>query len=326
VKGSANLYRTAISESGLGSPGTYSSYYNMSDALDYSNSVVQRLNCKNDDKQKVLLCIRNSSIQDLFQAYGSRYTRPIIDDYFFPLYPPLSIQNGTYNNISLIMGNNDYEQSICSQHPFMTFNEAVKLLTQSVDPKWLPSIIDYYHLTTCSLNLSANNSRCCNLVRLILMDKIFDCDIRRLFNAFYFKYGSQYENNKLFSYHLNCYPKCPLVLDEGICRHSSELPYVFGTVSDADSQKPVPCTWDKQSRQFSNEVISHWINIATTGRPLNSWPNYDPSTPEYFHMTPDQGFLPITWNRNCSIFDEIEKEGVVETFGNYGFLIKGTSV
>jgi hypothetical protein len=185
VKGSANLYRTAISESGLGSPGTYSSYYNMSDALNYSNSVVQRLNCKNDDKQRVLSCIRNSSIQDLFQAYGSRYTRPIIDDYFFPLYPPLSIQNGTYNNISLIMGNNDYEQPICSQHPFMDFNEAVKLLTQSVDPKWLPSIIDYYHLTTCSLNLSANISRCCNLVRLILMDKIFDCDIRRLFNAFY---------------------------------------------------------------------------------------------------------------------------------------------
>jgi para-nitrobenzyl esterase len=45
VKGSANLYRAAISESGLSSPGTSSSYYNMNNALDYSNSIVQQLNC-----------------------------------------------------------------------------------------------------------------------------------------------------------------------------------------------------------------------------------------------------------------------------------------
>ena len=59
VKGSSNLYRTALSQSGLTSPGSYSAYYNMSDALNYSNSLVQRLNCSNDDKQKVLSCIRN---------------------------------------------------------------------------------------------------------------------------------------------------------------------------------------------------------------------------------------------------------------------------
>ena len=66
-----------------------------------------------------------SSFEDLFKVYMViRYTRPIIDNYFFPLYPPLAIQNGTYNNISLIMGNNDYEQPICSQHPDMNFTEA----------------------------------------------------------------------------------------------------------------------------------------------------------------------------------------------------------
>jgi len=78
VKGSANLYRAAISQSGLTSPGTYSAYYNMSNALDYSNSVVQRLNCSNDDKQKLLACIRNSSTENILNAYGNRYTRPII--------------------------------------------------------------------------------------------------------------------------------------------------------------------------------------------------------------------------------------------------------
>ncbi len=316
VKGSAGLYRSAISQSGLASPGSYSAYYNMSNALSYSNSLVQRLNCSSGDKQKILSCIRNSSIEELFKVYVDRYTRPIIDNHFFPLYPPLAIQSGTYNNISLIMGHNDFEQPICFQNPDMTYTEALALINHSVDHKWVQAIVDYYHLNNCSSDRNANNTRCCNIVRLILLDHMFDCDIRRIFNAFYLKYGPEYENNKLFSYHLNCYPTCPIVSQEGICRHSSELPFVFGTVGDCDSQGLFNCTWDSQTRTFSNGIISHWINIATTGRPLNEWPHYDPSTPKYFHITPDQGFLSEPWNRNCSFFDEIEAEGVRETFGN----------
>ncbi len=324
VKGSANLYRTALSESGLTSPGSYSAYYNMINALNYSNSLVQQLNCSNDDKQKVLSCIRNSSIEDLLKEYGDRYTRPIIDNYFFPLYPPLAIQNGTYNNISLIMGNNDYEQSICVQYPDMNFTEAVALVTRTVGQKWIPSVVDYYHLNNCSSDRNANNSRCCNIIRLIQMDRIFDCDIRRIFDAFYLKYGPEYEQNKLFSYHLNCYPKCSTAPYEGICLHASEIPYVFGVGSDPNPQGFSNCTWDNQTREFSNGIIAHWINIATTGRPLSDWPSYDPSTPKHFHITPDQGFVPEAWNRNCSFFDEIEAERVRETFGNNNYVIKGT--
>jgi para-nitrobenzyl esterase len=320
VKGSAGLYRTAISQSGLGSPAKHLSYYNMNSALSYSNSIVQKLNCTNKDQQKLLACMRNSSIEELFKAYFYRYTRPIIDNYFFPLYPPLAIESGTYNNISLIMGNNDYEQPTCFQHPDLNFDEAVALLAPSVRPKWIQSIINYYHLNDCSPNRNANNTRCCNIIHLILMDKIFDCDIRRIFNTFYLKYGPEYENNKLFSYHLNCYPQCPTVPFEGICRHASELPYVFGTVSDADSHELFNCTWDHQTRVLSNEIISHWISIASTGRPLSQWPSYDPSTPRYYHITPDQGFLPETWNRNCSFFDEMEAEEVRETFGNNNYI------
>jgi para-nitrobenzyl esterase len=288
VKGSANLYRAAISESGLSSPGTSSSYYNMGNALDYSNSIVQQLNCTSVDKESVLSCLRNSSIEDLLNVYGGRYTRPIIDNYFFPLYPPLAIQNGRYNNISLIMGNNDYEQPICFQYPDLNFSEAVTIVSESVGEKWVPSIVNYYHLNNCSSDLDANISRCCNIVRLILMDKIFDCDIRRIFNAFYSRYGPEYENNKLFSYHLDCNPQCPVSSNNGLCEHTSELPYVFGTVSDVNSKGPFNCTWDNQTREFSNRIISHWISIAVSGRPLSSWSSYDPSTPKYFQITPDE--------------------------------------
>ena len=315
VKGSAGLYRSTISQSGLSSPGTVSSYYNMSDALTFSNSVVQRLNCTSEDKKKVLSCLRNSSIADLIQTHSGRYTRPIIDNHFFPLYPLAAIQSGTYNNISLIMGNNDYEQTICFQHPDMNYTEAVSMILAAVDRKWVPSIINYYHLDNCSADRTANSSRCCEIVRRIMMDKIFDCDIRRLFNAFYTKYGPQYENNKLFSYHLNCYPTCPSVAYEGICRHSSELPFVFGTVSDANSEQLFNCTWDSHTRDFSNQIIAQWINIATTGRPLTEWQSYDPSAPKYLQITPDHAFSSENWNRNCSFFDAIEAEGVKETFG-----------
>ena len=316
VKGSAGLYRTAISQSGLSSPGTYGSYYNVSAALNCSNSVVEKLNCTNEDKQIILSCIRNSSTEDLLKVYDDRYTRPIIDDYFFPLYPPLAIQNGRYNNISLIMGNNDYDLTLCLDHPDMNYTDAVTLIGQSIEHKWLSSIENYYHLSNCSADRTANKSRCCSIVLTIGTDKLFDCDIRRIFNAFYSKYGPQHEQNKLFSYHLNCYPQCPAVPEQGICRHSAELPFVFGTMSDFHSEKLLNCSWDNPTRVFSNKIISHWINVATTGRPLSSWPSYDPSSPRHYHITPDRGFIDEKWNRNCSFFDEMEAEGVREAFGN----------
>ncbi|CAF0928216.1 unnamed protein product [Adineta steineri] len=324
VKGSTGLYRTAISQSGLSSPGTYTSYYNMNDALNCSNTIIQRLNCTNEDKQKVLSCIRNSSIGDLYKTYGTRYTKPIIDNYFFPLYPPLAIQNGQYNNISLIMGNNDYDLTVCLDYPDMNYTQALALISQSVEQKWIPALVDYYHLKNCSSNRMANSSRCCRIVLSMATDKLFDCDIRRIFNAFYSKYGPQYEQDKLYSYHLNCYPQCPVVPEEGICRHSAELPFVFGTVSDFHSQELFNCTWDNSTRVFSNEIIAHWINIARTGKPLNQWPSYDPSSPKHFYITPDQGFLSETWNRNCSFFDAMELEGVRKTFGNNHYITKET--
>ena len=269
VRGSVDLYRTAISQSSLGPSGSHSTYYNTSNALNYSNLVVQRLNCKNNDKQQLLQCLRNSSIEDLFQAYGNHVTCPIIDNYFFPMYPLLAIRNRRYNNISLIMGHNEYELPLCYEIPDMDFGIGVALIAEFIERKWLPHILDHYHLNNCSVDRNANVSRCCNIVRTILMDKAFDCDNRRLFDAFYSTYGSQFEQNKLFSYRLNCYPKCPKIASEGICRHASEIPFVFGTVSDAASQELLNCTWDDRSRIFSNEIIAHWMNIANTGRPLS---------------------------------------------------------
>ena len=314
VKGSMGLYRTALSQSGLSSPATYTSYYSMADALNCSTSVVQRLNCTNQDKGRVLSCMRNASINDLFKIYADRYTKPIIDLHFFPMYPPAAIQNGQYNNISLIMGNNDYDLTLCLDHPDMNYTDALTLISQSIEAKWVPAVVDYYRLKNCSADRQANTSRCCSIVHIMATDKLFDCDIRRIFDAFYSRYGPQQEENQLFSYHLNCYPQCPTVPEQGICRHSAELPFVFGTISDFHSEGLFNCTWDPTSRLFSNRIIEQWISIATTGRPLSSWPAYNPSSPKHFHITPDRGFLAEIWNRNCSFFNAMEAEGAKEKF------------
>jgi len=315
IRGSSGLYHTALSQSGLSSPGTYTSYYNVSDAMTYSYKVVQRLNCTDDDKQKVLQCLRNSSIENILNAYEGRYTRPIIDNHFFPLYPPLAIQSGNYNNISLIMGNNDYEQQICSKQPDMNSTVAMSTLISLVGSQWSLVAADYYHLNNCSSDRNSNKTRCCEILRMITMDKIFDCDIQRILNSFYSKSSPQFLSDRLFSYHLNCYPTCPPVPNKDTCEHTSELPFVFGTVSDVNSKGPINCTWDDQTRTFSNRIIAHWINAASTGKPLPSWPNYNPMTPKFLQITPGQDFYSVPWNRNCSFFDQIEADGVRQTFG-----------
>ncbi|CAF4763086.1 unnamed protein product, partial [Rotaria magnacalcarata] len=73
---------------------------------------------------------------------------------------------------------------------------------------------------------------------------------------------------------------CPQLTKEqggGICAHTFEIPLVFGTESDYRSANPVNCTWDKQTRIYSNKIISHWISMGTTGEPLKPWLRYDPS-------------------------------------------------
>ncbi|CAF3252428.1 unnamed protein product [Rotaria socialis] len=64
---------------------------------------------------------------------------------------------------------------------------------------------------------------------------------------------------------------CPKLSKEegaGLCLHASELPFVFGTESDYRSMNPINCTWDNQTRIYSNKIISHWTNMAAYGKPL----------------------------------------------------------
>ncbi|CAF2876540.1 unnamed protein product [Rotaria sp. Silwood2] len=291
LRGSFNLYRHVISQSG--NADNYLYYTNMSNALNASNKIVQPMKCSNRNSQQMLACLRNCSIEDLIIAYGD------------------PIQNGKYNQIlSIIMGNNDYE------YPKMNSTDAISVLISSMGQKWAAIVADYFQLNNCSSNINAIN-RCCNVVRLVLMNKLFVCNVHRIYNNLYSKYGPQ---KKLFWYHINCNPGvCPQLSieeDSGLCVHAIKILYVFGTVSSYGSISLQNCTWDNQSHIFSNQIISHWIHVVTTGKPLEPWCSYGLLTPKYFYITPYEDFSVVSWNGSCSIFNQIEQEAVSSMFGN----------
>ncbi|CAF3181174.1 unnamed protein product [Rotaria socialis] len=95
LKGSLNLYRHIISQSG--SFNSFSFYTNISVSLQRSNFIVKKLNCQSNKSETVLECLRKASVNDLIVAYGDDGLRSVIDGYFFSYYPRLAIQHGTYN-------------------------------------------------------------------------------------------------------------------------------------------------------------------------------------------------------------------------------------
>ncbi|CAF4958444.1 unnamed protein product [Rotaria sp. Silwood1] len=309
LTGSANLYQHIISESG--GAGHYIYYSNISDALQLSNKIVQKMNCTRENNALILACLRNSSIEDLHAAYGLRLGKPIIDGYFFPYHPLLAIKNGLYNpNITMIIGNNEQEPLTCLENPDMNSTGAISVLSQTIPPQWLPSAVNNYQLNSCSSNRNARN-RCCDLVRLLIIDKFFDCNVQRIYNNLYMKYQ---QSHKLYWYHLDCNPGiCPEISVEegaGQCAHVDEIPFVFGTVSSYNSMNSHNCTWDSQTRSFSNQIISHWISMARNGEPLQSWPQYSPTAKKYFKITPYHDFSPEPWYRDCALFDQLEDEQI----------------
>ncbi len=315
LKGSSNLYQHIISQSGGFSSSLF--YSNMSSAMQISNKIVEQMNCTNDNGKKVLLCLRNSSIDDLLMTYGNGPVKSVIDNYFFPYNPHIAIQNGKYNqNVSMIIGANKYEEPYYPIFPNMDSTFVVSMITSILGQKWAPIAINFYQLNNCSSNINAIN-RCSDISHSVINTYI-GCFIRRIYNNIYLKNNQQ--QHKLFWYNMDCNPGiCPqLSIEEGagLCVHAAEIPFVFGTESNYASMNSVNCTWDNQTRTYSNQIISHWVSMATKGEPLKQWPKYDPLTSKYFELTTFHEFSVESWNNDRSIFDQIEQDDISEMFGS----------
>ncbi|CAF2099749.1 unnamed protein product [Rotaria magnacalcarata] len=315
LKGSLNLYRHIISQSG--SFNSFSLYTNISMSLQRSNSIVKKLNCQNNKNETVLECLRKASVNDLIVAYGDDGLRSVIDGYFFSYYPRLAIQHGTYNpSINMMVGFNKHEMPICLIYPSMNSENATSIINNLVGYGTTSMVVNSNRLNNCSSSSDSHN-RCCDIVGPILTTWL-DCGVRRLYNSIHMKYNEKQHN--LFWYNMDCNSGiCPQLTKEqggGICAHTFEIPLVFGTESDYKSVNPINCTWDKQTRIYSNKIISHWISMGTTGEPLKPWLRYDPSKSNYLQLTPYHEFSMESWNGDCSIFDQSEDDNLLQMFGS----------
>jgi carboxylesterase type B len=149
LKGSSNLYHHIIAQSaGITSSLFYS---NMTFAIQKSNRFVEQLNCTNQNRKLILLCLRNSSIDDLIKVYGYGGLKSVVDGYFLVDYPLLAIQNGKYNrNLNMLIGSNKYEEPYYPIVPDMDSTAALSIITQIIGQNRAPKLINYYRINDCS--------------------------------------------------------------------------------------------------------------------------------------------------------------------------------
>ena len=307
-RGSTGLYHHVISQSGFAM--VADTYVNRTAGDASGRRVLQLAGCQTVD------CLRKSNVSNLLRAFNEEPTagNVVIDGYFIADYPSIAIEKGTYlSNVGLTIGHNLPDMfPACATEPPMNSQAAVKYVQDNLGIANLSSerfneILMNYRVSTCS-----SSGSCCQSATDLLLDFTLLCNARRLLNGLYTK-----NNRNLFWYRLECNPQCPTDRSPGVCRHTAEIAFVFGTASNYGSSADAKnCTWDQASRTFSRNIIEDWSRMAATGQPTLSWKPYSPSNSNYYHITPYERFSTRSWTGNCQLADEIERKTVALQFRN----------
>ncbi len=101
-----------------------------------------------------------------------------------------------------------------------------------------------------------------------------------------------------------------------LSQHTSEIEYVFGTVSNYESASLPECTWSPNTLAFSDAVIAEWTALAHGRRPLSSdWQPF----PSVFTLSEQGGggggVFPMVESQLCDLWDRIETAIMLEKFG-----------
>lgn len=306
-RGSSGLYHHIISQSGVAL--VWNGYTNRSAANQLGQQFLNESGCRTTE------CLRKKNVEDLLEIYSknSNPATTIIDGHLIPYYPTIAIEKGTYlNHIGVTIGHNLPDLfPTCATTPQMDRLSAMNFIKENLNESGIPierfnDVLNFYRVSSCS-----SNGSCCQLVSDLLSDFATLCNARRLLNALYEK-----NNRNLFWYRFDCNPTCPTERFPGVCRHTSEIAFVFGTVSNYASKVESKCTWDQKTKEFSKKVIQHWVHMAATGQPLPSWSRYTPSKAEYYHITPYEQFSTKSWMGACDISDDIEQRQIKLLFDN----------
>ena len=312
-RGSENLYHHVISQSG--NAFVWNSYANRTTSEEEGQKILAQVGCRAVD------CLRNSSVSKMLDAavQTSFPMTHVIDGYLFPFYPSIAVKRGTYvKNVGVTIGHNLPDLFlVCQTQPRMDSRQAMAYLRENMALEGVPidrfdDVINQYRVASCS-----SNGTCCQLVTDILLDFSMLCSARRILDGL----AANNNSRPLYWYRFECNPTCPIERMPGVCRHTSEIAYVFGTVSNYASTSPPNCTWNEESWAFSAEVVKHWISMATTGRPLPSWKPYTRNESSYYQISPYETFTTRQSKRSCQLADDIERKQVELFFGNTASLL-----
>lgn len=269
--GTDHLYQSYISESG--DADVVTGFANRSMGQQQGAAFMTLLGC---DSSSNLTCLRAQPAEKILKAAGLSQFATVVDGTFLPKYPQHLWEepgeNHAFRHRPAMMGLNSPDNwPYCAEMPSATASFVVPYLTQQI-PLWsgipasgVPAALEAYGIPTCVA------PQCCAIASLLFRDMMMWCPARRALKAKLLPPGgnasSPSPNGYLFS--LRCDPRCPHDNGgHGVCEHTSELAFVFGTVSDYESDNAHPnCTWSRSARRYSNALITQWVSFAATGHP-----------------------------------------------------------
>ena len=282
----------------------------------------------------VLACLRSLPAAQLQRSAGLAQLGVVVGRDVVPLYPPRALERLGAVNPSLrtmTAGWNDPDNfNLCASaagraagptEAAAYLGQRIQLWTQA-SPGQVAEVLAAYNVSGCTAGTGAG--ACCTLADSVLIDAAMRCPAYRILS----RYAKQRPGQQYW-YHLSCCPTCPAPASgfECVCQHTSELQYVFGTVSNYESRSVEPsCDVEPSFRPFSDAIIRTWVGIAANGShngPSAAWPPFDNGSP-LLHLDERAGaaggpaFVPDTWDgaaHHCDLWERIDNTVATAKFG-----------
>ena len=344
--GAAGLFQHVLSESGTFALAT--GFDNATTANAKSRAVAAHANCTQPVAADVLACLRARTAEEVQASAAMAQLAVVVGTEQVPRYPARSLAAGTGVSAALqtvTAGWNTPDNfNLCASAAGRAAGpaQAAAYLAQNI-PLWtgagpadVAAVLAAYNASGCAPEADGMGGRhggdssgsappaCCALADTILLDATMRCPVDRSLGA----YAKHRPDTAQFMYTLGCCPTCPAPGrgEECVCQHTSELAYVFGTVSDYESgASPAPalnCTPEATFTPFSDALIDTWVGIAANGSHGPSWPEFGGGAMVFLDEQAQGGpsFTPQAWDaaaHHCELWQSIDDAAATAKFGTF---------
>ena len=314
---------------------TAAGFVNTTAANKQGRNLAEGLNCSQQNGADVVECLQAYSAVAIQSSVGETQLGTVVGAEMLPIYPSRMLKYESKINPSLLSvtaGWNEPDNfDVCASSGGRQSGpeQAITYLT-----KWVPlwtgadatataAVIAAYNLSNCvpeGHGGSGSGPICCELVDLALRDAAMTCPAHRGLSAY-----SRISPHRPFWYQLVCCPTCPIPTGPNqhcVCQHTSELAYIFGTVSDYQSSSaPLTCVAEPSFAPFSDRLIGAWVGIATNNSHSAGgveWPSFGSGSALFYltEGTPQESAT--AWDaeaHHCDLWQSIDELVATDRFG-----------